>query len=131
MERFILSRFKKQNMVDIKNTSDNEEETRKRFYEKYSDLDHKVPDGWSFEDRTVYSSQPILEKDVNTKQTLRITVFVEDDGIRILTVITEDKRDSYEYNLLHQVDKKSPEDTAKDIVNELIPKYEKEYLKQS
>lgn len=118
-------------MVDIKDTSESEDKTRKCFYKKYSDLDHKVPDGWSFEDRTVYSSQPILEKKINTKQKLRITVFVNDDSIEILTVITEDKKNSYEYNLLHQVDKESPEDTATFLVNELIPKYEKDYFKQN
>lgn len=115
-------------MVDIKDTSEEVDQMRRMFYKEYTEIDDKVPEGWSFEDRTVYSEKPALQKDIGNNKKISIGVMIEPDEINIMTNIQQIGRKSSEFNLLHQSRGLEPKEAVSVIVNQFIPKYEEQYI---
>lgn len=90
-------------MENIKDTSDQEDKTRREFYREYSNLDDEIPEGWNFENRTIYSNQPTLQKNITKDVRLTIRFIIDNNNITIMSSKQETKQDSEEYDLLREV----------------------------
>lgn len=116
-------------MVDLEQTSDETDELRRSFYRHYFSIEDLVrAEGWNFNEKTIYSKSPSIEKNITENKKISIVIMVSKENISVISYIQNDSVKSSEFDVLHQSRELEPVKAAEAVVHEFIPKYEDEFF---